>query len=47
MYVGLVPADFRGQKSSSPLELKLQMAVNHDVGAGNQTQILKKSRWWF
>lgn len=35
--------DFGGQKRTWILELKLQMAVSHDVGAGTQTRILWKS----
>jgi hypothetical protein len=42
MYAHLMPSDVR-RKGSDLLDLELQMIVNHDVGAGNQTQVLSKT----
>lgn len=43
MYAMCVPGAYEGWESMlEPLELELQVATNHHVGAGNQTQVLWK-----
>lgn len=39
-----MPGTQRRERASDKLELELQMAVNQDVGAGNRTPGLCKSR---
>lgn len=46
MYATCVPGACEGWESMlDPLERELQVAANHHVGAGNQTQVLCKSQY--
>lgn len=42
-----VPGACEGKRTSSSLELKLQMVVSHHVSAENQTRVLQKNSWYF